>query len=147
MRSYLSGRAGCLYRQTAGSWNVLDTLSNFIICNHLSAIRRFRHVPESSMRFHGVLWDPMRFHEVPWDSMRFHEVLWDSMEFHEILWCYCEPKCTHWGQQRSNLLHWDSSLAGILLTQWLQRKTSVENLVSHTSHKTSPLMSTVDMSD
>jgi hypothetical protein len=28
MGSYLSGRAGCLYRQTAGSWDVLDTLRN-----------------------------------------------------------------------------------------------------------------------
>jgi hypothetical protein len=26
MRSYLSERAGCLYKQTDGSWNVLDTL-------------------------------------------------------------------------------------------------------------------------
>jgi hypothetical protein len=42
MRSYLSGRAGCLYRQAAGSWNVLDTLGDVIICNHLSATRRFR---------------------------------------------------------------------------------------------------------
>jgi hypothetical protein len=65
MKNYLSGRAGCLHRQAAGSWNVLDTLSNVIICNHLSATRRFRHVPEPSVRFH----------EIPWDSMEFHEVL------------------------------------------------------------------------
>jgi hypothetical protein len=25
MKNYLSGRAGCLHRQAAGSWNVLDT--------------------------------------------------------------------------------------------------------------------------
>jgi hypothetical protein len=65
MRSYLSGRAGCLYRQAAGSWNVLDTLGDVIICNHLSATRRFRHVPEPFMRFHEVLWDSMRFYDVP----------------------------------------------------------------------------------
>jgi hypothetical protein len=65
MRSYLSGRAGCLYRQTAGFWNVLDTLSNVIICNHLSASKRFCHVPESSMRFHKVLQGSVRFHEIP----------------------------------------------------------------------------------
>jgi hypothetical protein len=74
MRSYLSGRAGCLYRQTAGSWNVLDTLSDVIICNHLSATRRFRHVPEPSMGFHKVLWDFMRFCEIPRDSVGFHGV-------------------------------------------------------------------------
>jgi hypothetical protein len=61
MRSYLSERAGCLYRQTASFWNVLDTLSNVIIYNHLSATRRFRHVPEPSMGFHEVLWDSMMF--------------------------------------------------------------------------------------
>jgi hypothetical protein len=71
MRSYLSGRAGWLYRQAAGSWNVLDTLSNVIICNHLLASRRFCHVPEPSMGFHGIPWDSMGFHEVLWDSMRF----------------------------------------------------------------------------
>jgi hypothetical protein len=65
MRSYLSGRAGCLYKQTAGSWNVLDTFSDVIICNHLSATRRFRHVPEPSIRFHEVLWDSMRSYDVP----------------------------------------------------------------------------------
>jgi hypothetical protein len=54
MKSYLSERAGCIYRQTAGSWNVLDTLSDVIICNHLSATRRFCHVPEPSMGFHDV---------------------------------------------------------------------------------------------
>jgi hypothetical protein len=64
MRSYLSERTGCLYRQTAGSWNVLDTLSDVIICNHLSATRRFRHVPEPFMGFHKVLWDSMRFCEI-----------------------------------------------------------------------------------
>jgi hypothetical protein len=74
MKSYLSGRAGCLYRQAAGSWNVLDTLGDVIICNHLSATRRFRHVPEPSMRFHEVLWDSMRFHGIPWSSMRFYDV-------------------------------------------------------------------------
>jgi hypothetical protein len=83
MKSYLSGRVGCLYRQTAGSWDVLDTLSN-VICNHLLASRKFRHVPEPSMGFHEVLQSSVRFHEVPWDSMRFHEVLWDSMRFHGI---------------------------------------------------------------
>jgi hypothetical protein len=65
MKSYLSGRAGCLYRQAAGSWNILDTLSDVIICNHLSATRRFRHVPELSMGFHEVLWNSMRFYDVP----------------------------------------------------------------------------------
>jgi hypothetical protein len=75
MKSYLRWRAGCLYRQAAGSWNVLDTLSDVIIGNHLLATRRFRHVPEPSMRFH----------EVPWDSMRFHEILQDFMGFHEVL--------------------------------------------------------------
>jgi hypothetical protein len=84
MRSYLSKRAGCLYRQTAGSWNVLDTLSNVIICNHLSASGRFRHVPEPSMGFHEVPWDSMRFHEVPWDSMRFHGIPWGSMRFYDV---------------------------------------------------------------
>jgi hypothetical protein len=54
MKSYLSGRAGCLYRQAAGSWNVLDTLGDVIIGNHLSATRRFRYVPEPSMRFRGI---------------------------------------------------------------------------------------------
>jgi hypothetical protein len=54
MRSYLSGRAGCLYRQAASSWNILDTLGDVIICNHLSATRRFCHVPEPSMGFHEV---------------------------------------------------------------------------------------------
>jgi hypothetical protein len=74
MRSYLSGRAGCLYRQAAGSWNVLDTLGDVIICNHLSASRRFCHVPEPSIGFHEVLWDSMRFHEIPWGFMRFYDV-------------------------------------------------------------------------
>jgi hypothetical protein len=31
----------------------------------LSATRRFRHVPEPSMRFHEVLWDFMRFCRIP----------------------------------------------------------------------------------
>jgi hypothetical protein len=75
MRSYLSERAGYLYRQTAGSWNVLDTLSNVILCNHLSASRKFRYVPEPSMGFHEALHGSMRFHEVSWDSMRFCEIL------------------------------------------------------------------------
>jgi hypothetical protein len=74
MRSYLSERAGCLYRQTASSWNVLDTLGDVIICNHLSATRRFRHVPEPSMGFHEVLLDSMRFCGIPWSSMRFYDV-------------------------------------------------------------------------
>jgi hypothetical protein len=65
MISYLSGRAGCLHRQTAGSWNVLDTLNNVIICNHLSATRRFRHVPEPFMGFLEVLQSSVRFHEIP----------------------------------------------------------------------------------
>jgi hypothetical protein len=64
MRSYLSGRADCLYKQTASFWNVLDTLSDVIIGNHLSASRRFHHVPEPSMRFHEVLQDSVRFHEI-----------------------------------------------------------------------------------
>jgi hypothetical protein len=55
MKSYLSERAGCLYRQTAGPWNVLNTLGDVIICNHLSATRRVCHVPEPSMEFHEVL--------------------------------------------------------------------------------------------
>jgi hypothetical protein len=54
MKNYLSGRAGCLYRQADGSWNILETLGDVIIGNHLSATRRFYHVPESSMRFHEV---------------------------------------------------------------------------------------------
>jgi hypothetical protein len=74
MKSYLSGRAGCLYRQTASSWNVLDTLSNIIICHHLSAIRRFCHVPEPSMKFHEVLQSSVRFHGIPWSFMRFYDV-------------------------------------------------------------------------
>jgi hypothetical protein len=65
MKSYLSGRAGCLYRQAAGSWNVLDTLGDVIISNHLSATRRFRHVPEPSMRFLEVLQGSIRFHGIP----------------------------------------------------------------------------------
>jgi hypothetical protein len=72
MRNYLSERAGCLYRQAAGSWNVLDTLSDVIICNHLLVTRRFRHVPEPSMGLHEVLCDFMRFHGIPWRSMRFY---------------------------------------------------------------------------
>jgi hypothetical protein len=64
MKNYLSRRAGCLYRQTAGFWNVLDTLSNVIMCNHLSATRRFHHVPEPSIGFHEVLQSSVRFHEV-----------------------------------------------------------------------------------
>jgi hypothetical protein len=86
MRSYLSGRADCLYRQTVGSWNVLDTLSDVIICNQLSATRRFCHVPEPSIGFHEVPWDSMRFCEIPWGSVGFHEILWNSMRFHEVLW-------------------------------------------------------------
>jgi hypothetical protein len=64
MRSYLSGRAGCLYRQAASSWNFLDTLGDVVIGNHLSATRRFRHVPEPFMGFHEVSWDSMRYHDV-----------------------------------------------------------------------------------
>jgi hypothetical protein len=33
IRKYLSRRAGRLYGQTAGFWNVLNTLGNVIICN------------------------------------------------------------------------------------------------------------------
>jgi hypothetical protein len=65
MKSYLSGRTGYLYKQTAGSWNVLDTLGDVIICNRLSATRRFRYVPEPFMRFHEVLQDSVRFHGIP----------------------------------------------------------------------------------
>jgi hypothetical protein len=43
-KSYLSERADCLYRQTASIWNVLDTLKNVSICNHLSVARRFCQV-------------------------------------------------------------------------------------------------------
>jgi hypothetical protein len=64
MKSYLSGRAGCLYRQAAGSWNVLDTLSDVIICNYLSATRRFCHVSEPSMRFHEVSQSSVEFHGI-----------------------------------------------------------------------------------
>jgi hypothetical protein len=42
MESYLSRRAGCLYRQAASSWNVLDTLAYVMICNHWSATDRYR---------------------------------------------------------------------------------------------------------
>jgi hypothetical protein len=45
IKKYLSRKAGRLYRQTAGFWNVLDTLGNVNICNYLSATRRFCHVP------------------------------------------------------------------------------------------------------
>jgi hypothetical protein len=31
MKSYLSRRTGCLCRQTAGSWNILDTMADVII--------------------------------------------------------------------------------------------------------------------
>jgi hypothetical protein len=55
MKSYPSGRAGCLYRQTAGSCNVLNTFGDVITYNHLSATRRFHHVLEPSMKFHGIL--------------------------------------------------------------------------------------------
>jgi hypothetical protein len=65
IKGYLSGRADCLYRQAAGSWNVLDTLSDVIIGNHLSATRRFLHVLEPSMRFCGVSLGSVGFHEVP----------------------------------------------------------------------------------
>jgi hypothetical protein len=54
IKSYLSERAGCFDRQTAGSWNVLDTLSNVFICNQLLSTRRFFHVPGSSMSFLDV---------------------------------------------------------------------------------------------
>jgi hypothetical protein len=58
MRSYLSERASCLYRQAAGSWNVLDTMGDAVICNHLSATIRFRHVQ-------NLPWNSMRFCRVP----------------------------------------------------------------------------------
>jgi hypothetical protein len=48
MRSYMSGRAGCLYRQTAGSWNVLDTLSDVIfviICQQPEDSAMFQNLP------------------------------------------------------------------------------------------------------
>jgi hypothetical protein len=64
MKNYLSDRASCLYRDTAGFWNVLDTLSNVIICNHLSATGRFCHVLKSSIGFHEVLQNFMRFYEI-----------------------------------------------------------------------------------
>jgi hypothetical protein len=44
MESYLSRRAGRLCRQTAGSWNVLDTLAFVIICQQ-----------PATRTFHGVL--------------------------------------------------------------------------------------------
>jgi hypothetical protein len=65
MKSYLSGRASCLYRQAADFWNVLDTLGDVIIGNHLLATRRFCHVPEPSMKFHEVLQGSVRFHGIP----------------------------------------------------------------------------------
>jgi hypothetical protein len=65
MKSYLSRRAGCLYRQAASSWNVLDTLDDVIIGNHLSATRRFRHVPEP----HGTSWNPAEPHGIPRNLM------------------------------------------------------------------------------
>jgi hypothetical protein len=60
--------------------------------------------PEDFAMFQNLSWGSVKFHEIPWGSVGFHEVPWDSMGFYEILWCSCEPKCTHWGQQRSNLL-------------------------------------------
>jgi hypothetical protein len=66
---------------------------------------RFHGIPWGSVRFHEVPQDSVRFHGIPWGSVGFHEVPWDSMGFHEILWCFCKPKCTHWGQQKSNLSH------------------------------------------
>jgi hypothetical protein len=74
MKSYLSRRASCFYRQTASFWNGLDTLGNVMICNYLSATRRFHHFPESSMGFYEVLQGSVRFYEVPRDSMRFHKI-------------------------------------------------------------------------
>jgi hypothetical protein len=43
-KSYLSEKADCLYRQTAGSWNGVATLGGVIICDHVSATRRFCYV-------------------------------------------------------------------------------------------------------
>jgi hypothetical protein len=43
-KEYLSGKADCLYRQTAGSWNGVATLGGVIICDHVSATRRFCYV-------------------------------------------------------------------------------------------------------
>jgi hypothetical protein len=40
-------------------------LSDVIICNHLSATRRFCHVPEPSMGFREVLLYSMRFCGIP----------------------------------------------------------------------------------
>jgi hypothetical protein len=116
MKNYLSERAGCLYRDTAGSWNVLDTLSNVIICNHLSATSRFCHVLNPSMGFDEIL-------QVLQNFMRFHGALWRSMRFDEVSWCSCELKYTHWCQQRSNLLH--SSLHKYWSTNILNIETKV----------------------
>jgi hypothetical protein len=43
MKSYLRRKAGCLCRQTAGSWNVLDTLA-FVIIGQQPATRTFHDV-------------------------------------------------------------------------------------------------------
>jgi hypothetical protein len=48
----LSEQEGRLfYRQTAGSWNILDTLAYIIIWNHWSATRRFHNILQDSMKF------------------------------------------------------------------------------------------------
>jgi hypothetical protein len=74
----------CLSRK-AGSGNVLDTLGDVIIGNHLSATRRFRNVLEPSMRLYEVLQGSVRFHGIPWDSMRFRGIPWSSMRFYDVL--------------------------------------------------------------
>jgi hypothetical protein len=104
----LSRWAGCLYRQTADSWNVLDTLGNVIVCNHLAATRRFHHVPEPSMGFREVLQGSMRFYEALWGSMGFHEVPWGSAEFCKVSWGstgFCEVP---WGSIEFYDVPWHS---------------------------------------
>jgi hypothetical protein len=52
--SAVTRRAGCLCRQTAGSWNVLDTLAFVIICHHLSSFVIIGQQP-ATRTFHDVL--------------------------------------------------------------------------------------------
>jgi hypothetical protein len=33
-----------------------------------------------------------------------HGTSWNLMKSHKGSWCFCKPKCTYWGQQRSNFL-------------------------------------------
>jgi hypothetical protein len=83
IKSYLSRRAGCLYRQTASSWNILDTFSNVvnpfsdvivIICQQPEDSTMFQNLPRGSMGFREVLQGSVRFYEVPQGFTRFHEV-------------------------------------------------------------------------